>query len=123
MRDFTRLKVWRKAFDLAVKLEAAMPVRTGRGIPGLRAQTLRAAASISATICEGCGKESDAELLRFLDMSIGSAKELFNHMLMASAVGLLAPDAYPELEAQREEVVKMLYGFRRSVRNRAKSDV
>lgn len=122
MRDFTRLKVWQKAFDLAVRLEAAMPLRTGRGIPGLRAQTLRAAASISATICEGCGKESDAELLRYLDMSIGSAKELFNHMLMSRDVGLLARDAYPALEAQREEVIKMIYGFRRSVRNRAEPD-
>lgn len=27
MRDFTRLKVWEKAFDLAVRLEAALGVR------------------------------------------------------------------------------------------------
>ena len=118
MRDFTRLIVWRKAFALTVDLERAFEPRR-RGIPGLRAQAIRAAASISANICDGCGKATDLELLRFLDIALASGKELYSHLLMAREVGTLAPELYGRLEEQREEIVKMLFGFRRAVQQRS----
>ena len=61
----------------------------------------------------------DLELLRFLDIALASGKELYSHLLMAREVGTLTPDVYGRLEEQREEIVKMLCGFRRAVRQRS----
>ena len=119
MQDFTRLNVWRKSFDLAVQLEGALTTRTVRGIPGLRSQTLRAAAAVSTNICEGCGTESNREFLRYLDIAAASNKELFNHLLMAHAIGILDDAAYAMLEGKREEVAKMLFSYKRAVQRRA----
>jgi S23 ribosomal protein. len=74
---------------------------------------------IPATLAEGCGKSTDGELARFTDMSLASAKELENHLILARDLGLLDADAYDELELQLDEVRRMLFAFGRAVRPRS----
>lgn len=55
--------------------------RVTRGFPGeerfgLTSQVRRAAMSMASNIVEGCARNSEADYLRFLDMSYGSAKDL-----------------------------------------------
>ena len=118
MRDVNTLLVYHKSFDLAVKLARAYPIRAPQNIPGLRAQTLKAASSISANLSEGCGKETDEELLVYIDNAIGSARELHGHLRMSAELGVLSMKQYTEFEALREEVMKMLFGYRKSVERR-----
>jgi four helix bundle protein len=47
----------------------------------LRSQLLRAVDSVSANIAEGAGKPTEAEFGRFLDIALGSAREVDNHPL------------------------------------------
>ena len=49
----------------------------------LRSQCRRAAASIAGNIAEGCGRNGDRELPRFVRISSGSASELDSHLIVA----------------------------------------
>ena len=119
MQDFKRLDVWHKAHACFLAFHRTFGTGRVKTAFRLRSQILRAAASISANIAEGCGKSSTKEYLRFLDMSIGSARELENHLIVASDLGLITVDAYRRLAALLAEVVGMLIALIRGLKAQA----
>lgn len=56
---------------------------------GLRSQMRRAAVSTRPIIVEGCSREGEADYLRFLDIALGSAKELVHLAGLATRLSLL----------------------------------
>jgi four helix bundle protein len=78
---------------------------------GLTSQLRRSAASVAANICEGCGRGSDADLARFLQMAMGSASETEYHLLLAQDLGYLNPLQAAGLIATTQEVKRMLASF------------
>ena len=77
------LKVWVKAHEVTLAIYQCTRNFPREEIYGLTSQMRRAAASIAANIAEGCGRRSDAELHRFLQIARGSARELEYHLLLA----------------------------------------
>jgi four helix bundle protein len=75
---------------------------------GLISQIRRAAASIGANIAEGCGRRSDPEMKRFIQIARGSASELEYHLLLARDLHFLSPAELNELEAKVLEIQRML---------------
>jgi four helix bundle protein len=69
-------------------------------------------------IAEGCGKSSDADFARFLDMSSGSASELDYQLLLAKDLGLLALGDHKELSEQLTHIRKMLTSLIQTVRSK-----
>ncbi|HET7188602.1 MAG TPA: four helix bundle protein, partial [Gemmatimonadaceae bacterium] len=108
MRDFRKLIVWQKGHRLTLEVHSAACAFPRRKHSGLANQITRAAASIPATLAEGCGKSTDGELARFTDMSLTSAKELENHLILARDLGLLESDMYDRLDRHLDEVRRML---------------
>src|SRR5579864_5637600 len=78
---------------------------------GLTSQVRRAAASVAANIVEGCGRRSDGEFSRFLQIARGSASELEYHLLLARDLHFLNEAAFDILEAKVVEVERMLTGL------------
>lgn len=111
MPDFKKLAVWEKAHVLTLevyRVSAAFPQREQYGLTD---QMRRAALSIPANIAEGCGRESQAELARFLKIAKGSAFELEYHLLLAHDLEILDPLNYEKLEFGVTEVKRMLTSF------------
>ena len=111
MRDFEQIQVGRKAHALTLAVHEAT-----KGFPaderfGLTSQMRRASSSIGSNIAEGCGRESDADFARFLQMAAGSASELEYQLLLAKDLGYLPADRHAELRAACKEVRRMLYAF------------
>jgi four helix bundle protein len=75
---------------------------------GLRSQIRRSCVSVPANIAEGCGRGSDADFARFLHVSAGSANELQYHLLLARDLGFLERSKRAKLDAQVDEVKRML---------------
>lgn len=71
---------------------------------GLISQIQRAAYSIPSNIVEGCGKDSDKEFNRFLQMSLGSANELEYFMILCADLGFMDKDVSSDLQ----ETVKLI---------------
>jgi four helix bundle protein len=68
----------------------------------------RAAVSIAANISEGCGRRSNADFARFLQIAAGSACELEYHLLLSRDLKLLPARDYQNFNAQVIEIEKML---------------
>jgi four helix bundle protein len=74
-------------------------------------QIRRACASIPANIAEGCGRSSEADFSRFLQIAMGSATELEYHLLLAHDLEILNDIDYENLSRETIEVKQMLTSF------------
>ena len=83
MQDFRNLKVWEKSHRLTMAIYSITGTFPRQEMYGLTGQLRRAAASVPANIAEGCGRDTNAELARFLQIAMGSASELEYHLLLA----------------------------------------
>ena len=111
MRDFRELKVWEKAHNLTLAVYRATKPFPSEERFGLTSQMRRSGAPIPANIAEGCGRSGDAELARFMQISMGSASELEYHVLLARDLGFLDADDFKQLADDVTEVKKMLAAF------------
>ncbi len=117
MTDFKQLKVWRKAHEMTLdtyRVSAAFPREE---MYGLTSQLRRAAASIGANIAEGCGRRSDGEMCRFLQIARGSASETEYHFLLARDLHFLAEKDFQILTRKSDELQRMLTGLMQSIRS------
>lgn len=75
---------------------------------GLTSQIRRSAASVSANIAEGHGREHTKEFLNHLSIARGSLMELQTHLLLGSRIGLLPESNLQPVLALCERVSQML---------------
>jgi four helix bundle protein len=108
VKDFKELRVWSKAHELTVSIYNLTRAFPRDEIYGLTSQVRRSAASIGANIAEGCGRRSDGEMTRFLQIARGSASETEYHLLLAKDLGFLAEGDFRKTEQRVVEVQRML---------------
>jgi four helix bundle protein len=118
MQDFTKLRVWQLGGEIALRVIEALPARTGRIIPGLRAQAVRAATSVPANIAEGCSRESRQEFLHFVEIALGSHNELDAHLRVAGGAGLISAVRYSSLRGDLDLQRRMLVSLARTLQRR-----
>ena len=115
MRDFKGLMVWQRAHRLTVNVYRATEAFPSRERFGLTDQIRRASISIPANIAEGCGRRSQRDFARFLQISVGSANELEYHLLLARELGYLETDSHSVFNTDPGEVRQMLSSLIRKV--------
>lgn len=108
MKDFRELKVWQKSHQTTLDVYRITYRFPKDELYGLTSQARRASASIAANIAEGCGRGSDADFARFLQMAMGSASELDYHLLLACDLGFLEISKHQKLASEVSEVKRML---------------
>jgi four helix bundle protein len=116
MQDFRNLQVWKKAHMLVLDVYRQTDDFPKTEIYGLTSQIRRAAASIPENIAEGCGKHGNPDLVRYLQIAMGSASELEYELLLARDLEYLEPNEYESLQTQLVEMRKMLNGLIISLR-------
>ena len=116
MKDFHDIKIWQRSHNLVLKIYRVTRLFPREEIYGLTSQIRRAAASIPTNIAEGCGRNTDPELARFMEIASGSASELDYLLLLAKDIGFLEEASYIELSAELTEIRKMLTTFIKTVR-------
>ena len=118
MFRFEKLDVWNRSVTFAHHV-----YRMTRTFPeseryGLVSQMRRASVAVSANIAEGCGRTSDRDYSRFLDIAYGSLMETLSHATIARNEEFLRSEDQQELFNCAEEIAKMLSGLRTHLRSR-----
>ena len=119
MRNYEDLQVWQKAHDLTLQI-----YKDTRCFPieerfGLTSQIRRACSSIGANIAEGCGRRSDGEMARFVQIAMGSGAELSYHLLLARDLGFLSTESFEGSRCSLNEVMRMLSSLSLRVKTKA----
>lgn len=76
----------------------------------------RCGTSIPTNIAEGCGREGEKELARYLNISMGSASELEYLILLAYELNYISGESFRELTPKVIEVKRMLTSFIKKLR-------
>ena len=97
MKNYDELEVWHKAHSLTLQLYRETETFPRSEMFGLTSQIRRAAGSIGANLAEGCGRWNEVELARYVQIAMGSASELQNHLRLARDLGFLDESHYRSL--------------------------
>ena len=108
MRDYRDLKVWEKAHRLTLAVYRGTAHFPKAELFGLTSQIRRSSVSIEANLAEGCGRRSDGEMARYVQIAMGSGSELSCHLLLARDLGLMNSGEYSALYESTNEVLRML---------------
>ena len=115
MQDFHNLVVWQRAVEF-VGLVFPATERFPRFSDGnLAQQTRKAAVSIAFNISEGCGRKGGADLIKFLQYSMGSACEVECGIELSRNLGYLEAKVAAALLERVVEIKKMLAGLMKSL--------
>ena len=118
MHAFERLLVWQKAHELTLRVYRATDDSPGAPYPHLATQLRRASTAIAASIAEGTAIDAQRKLGRYVESAISYVAELQYYIRLAADLGALSVHDRATLEARADEVVRMLAGLRRKVRQR-----
>lgn len=116
MKDFRQLKVWEKSHQLALAIYKASKEFPKQELYGRTSQIRRASISVPTNIAEGCGRNTDADFARFLQMAMGSASETEYQLILAHDLQFLPKDSYEKLHNDVEEVKRMLASLLKTLR-------
>jgi four helix bundle protein len=111
LQDFRNLKVWHKGHQLTLLIYQTTRTFPKEELYGITSQLRRSSASIPANIAEGCGRGTDRELARFLQIAMGSASELEYHLLLARDLNIIELNNYENFNKNLIEIKCMLTSF------------
>ena len=113
-RNFKEYPVWQRARELNKDIYSLnLPYAEKKGLID---QIQRASVSISSNIAEGCGRSSNVEFARFLEIALGSAFEVESQLILCYDLGYITEDVLNYVEPKVAEIQKQLTGLIRTVK-------
>ena len=111
MKDYRKMKIWQRSHAFTISVYRATKSFPRDELFALTNQMRRACTSIPTNIAEGCGRDGDAELKRYLTIALGSACELDYYLLLARELSYLDEVAGQPLAIEIMEIRRMLGSF------------
>src|SRR5690606_5893692 len=114
-RNFRELEIWKRSFELVTEVYLLTKSFPDSEKFGLITQIRRSAVSIPSNISEGCGRGSTRELIRFLNIALGSAFELETQLLLSARLSLGDSADIEKCLEELNQIQKMINGFIKSI--------
>ncbi len=113
--NFKELLIWKEAMLNATATYSITKKFPREELFALTSQMRRAAISIPSNIAEGCGRGTDAQLVHFLDIALGSAFELETQILIANTLGYIDAGVTDSWIENLYSIHKKIIVFRRKL--------
>jgi four helix bundle protein len=113
MRDFRKYDVWVLSHELVLEVYKITSKFPDSEKFQLTTQMQRAAYSIASNFCEGCGRDSDKDFNRFVQIALGSAHELEYFFILAKDLSFIS-------DQNQEELLEMVNGIKKKLYNLSK---
>jgi four helix bundle protein len=120
MHNFKELKIWQNGRQFVkdtYQLTYSFPKEE---LFGLTQQMRRAAVSIPSNIAEGCGRNTDRQLIHFLDIAIGSSFELETQIILASDLDYIPEQKMIEMTNFLRNLQQMTISFKLKIESNLK---
>lgn len=116
--NFRELKIWQKSKNLCL-----LVYRITKEFPsdekfGLINQIRRCSVSVPSNIAEGCGRNTDLQLIHYLNIAMGSLSELETQLLISKDLGYINKLNSEVLLNEVNEIQKMLSVFSRKLKSK-----
>jgi len=110
-RDFTKIKAWQLADDLAVLTYKVTRQFPREELYGLTSQLRRAASSAPANIPEGSNRISKKDYLHFLSVAAGSLAEVRYFLHLSKRLGYISEADHSQCGGLADEAGRTLGGL------------
>ena len=117
MRNFQELNIWKRSHTLTLKIYHHTQSFPKEELYCLTSQMRRSASSIPTNNAEGSGRNSNAEMKRFLTISAGSTSELEYQLILSKDLGYLEEKYFKELINEITEIRRMIYAFHNNIKD------
>lgn len=119
-RDHRKLTAFQLADGLVTDIYGATRRFPREEIFGLTSQMRRSSVSVAANIVEGAARSTERDYARFLDMAVGSLRELGYYIGLAHRLGCLTAADAASLSDQYEETGRVLGALRNAIAKRSR---
>jgi four helix bundle protein len=116
IESFEQLEVWQLSQAWAVRIYATTKSFPRDEAFGITSQIRRSAASISANIAEGFGRQSPRDKLHFYVIAYGSTLETKNFLYLSQKLGYVQDESLNDLLETGTSVQKMVNAFMRPLK-------
>lgn len=120
MKNFRNLKIWKEGMQIVEESYCITKNLPSEERYGLRSQLTRSAISIPSNIAEGCGREGDAELLRFLEIANGSTYELETQLEIMVKLKFTDEEKVAPLLHRIQHLQVMIHNYRNYIKQKTK---
>jgi four helix bundle protein len=118
---FEDLIAWQKARELTKAVYLSTQKGNFAKDFGLSGQIQRASVSIMSNIAEGFERNSRPDFHRFLVMAKASCAEVRSQLYVALDIGYIDDSEFQQLQAQAQQVARLVGGLRASIERKMKS--
>jgi len=115
MVDYRKYKVWQRAHQLVIDVYQLTSNFPKSEQFNLISQINRAAVSIPTNIAEGCGRQTQKELIRFLYIASGSTHELEYLVFLSKELEFVNDEKVSGILSEISEIKRMLAALIRKI--------
>ena len=116
MKKFKNLKIWQEGIQIVTDVYKLTQKLPDEEKFGLISQMRRCAVSIPSNIAEGYGRNSDAELNRFLNIARGSSFELETQLIISTEFGFISPSQMDNLGEQINNIQRGITSLQKKLK-------
>lgn len=120
IQKFEDMKVWQDAREFVNQIYKSTSNEKFKKDFGLRDQIQRATVSIMSNIAEGYERDSNKELIRFLQISKGSAGEVRSLIYVAKDLGYINDKEFSTNYESSLLIIKQISNFIKYLKERTK---
>jgi four helix bundle protein len=115
MQTHKNLKVWQRSISFVTEIYRVICDFPREEMYCMVGQLRRAAISIPSNIAEGSARRNTREYIQFLYVSLGSAAEIETQITISINLGYLMQEKSRGIQAELEEIIRMLAGLIKSL--------
>jgi four helix bundle protein len=118
MHNFKELIIWQKSMNLVKEVFFKMQYLPIEEKFGLQSQIQRSCISIPSNVAEGCGRSSDKDFARFLEIALSSAYELETQLILTISFKYFKEDELKNIFDELNQIQKMIFKFRSNLKSK-----
>ena len=109
--------IWQRSIELSVLCYSLTNNFPKSELYGITSQIRRSSVSVPSNIAEGYGRTGRVEYIRFLQIALGSLRELDTQLIIAQKVGLSNAESFAPVMKEVDEMLRILVSTLRKLEN------